>query len=376
MELKDPNLQREIIPENVFKPGSGLQKLEKLPEESQKHLRNQLREIIVQGDPWQPGDEEINFPYTPSVAASTDPSLAKQELEAWGELVDSYHQRESQIYENSSGIRAAMGSEQGSSDSQENNAGPSGQTGQGDEGSQGQQSGQENNPNQNGNEGTYSVNTPNDPDAANTAGVSQNAMEFLKGHAKGGSATGESNSEDFTMENTGDPKSMSKAGTSQNAMEFLKGTVGSEDLKGESQAGGQEALKLHAQGDGKSENTNDSQSPGGQQVEPEQKPAPVSPPASASTVPVSSAQTDEMSSVGASQNALEYLKQEADQSGETALTQPGDGQTQDTLTIQDLLNARGVGESAEPHPDPTQAKKNQAKEADKLKDGNDQDVND
>jgi len=74
MELKDANLQREIIPENVFKPGSGLQKLEKLPEESQKHLRNQLREIIVQGDPWQPGDEETEYPYTPSVAASTDVS--------------------------------------------------------------------------------------------------------------------------------------------------------------------------------------------------------------------------------------------------------------------------------------------------------------
>ncbi|MGB5487471.1 MAG: hypothetical protein WBN06_08780, partial [Lysobacterales bacterium] len=114
MELKDPNFQREIIPENVFKPGSGLQKLEKLPEESQKHLRNQLREIIVQGDPWQPGDEETEYPYTPSAEASSNPALEKQELEAWGELVDSYHDRESQIYENSSGSQAARGSEQGS----------------------------------------------------------------------------------------------------------------------------------------------------------------------------------------------------------------------------------------------------------------------
>src|SRR5210317_259422 len=44
MELKDAMRQRDIIPENIFKPGSGLQKLDKLPEESQKHLRNQLRE--------------------------------------------------------------------------------------------------------------------------------------------------------------------------------------------------------------------------------------------------------------------------------------------------------------------------------------------
>ncbi len=100
MELKDANLQREVIPENVFKPGSGLQKLEKLPEESQKHLRNELREIIVQGDPWQPGDEQGEFPYTPSAAAANNPGLEKQEREAWGELVDSYNQREAQIYEN------------------------------------------------------------------------------------------------------------------------------------------------------------------------------------------------------------------------------------------------------------------------------------
>ena len=77
MELKDPTLQREIIPENAFKPGSGLQKLDKLPEESQKHLRNQLREIIVQGDPWQPGDEETEYPYTPSEAAGHNPALEK-----------------------------------------------------------------------------------------------------------------------------------------------------------------------------------------------------------------------------------------------------------------------------------------------------------
>ncbi|MGA9573427.1 MAG: hypothetical protein WBS20_05710, partial [Lysobacterales bacterium] len=74
MELKDAKQQRGIIPETAFKPESGLHKLEKLPEESQKHLRNELREIIVQGDPWQPGDEDAEYPYVPSVAARKDPS--------------------------------------------------------------------------------------------------------------------------------------------------------------------------------------------------------------------------------------------------------------------------------------------------------------
>jgi len=59
---------RNIIPENIFKPESGSQKLDKLPEESQKHLRNQLREIIVQGNEWKPGDEETEYPYSPSAA--------------------------------------------------------------------------------------------------------------------------------------------------------------------------------------------------------------------------------------------------------------------------------------------------------------------
>ena len=154
MELKDAMRQRDIIPENIFKPGSGLQKLDKLPEESQKHLRNQLREIIVQGDPWQPGNEETEYPYTPSVAASTDPALEKQELEAWGELVDSYHDRESQIYENSSGSQAARGSEQGSSGNSQNGTGQPGSNSQNGEGGQGQQTGQEANPDQSANEGT------------------------------------------------------------------------------------------------------------------------------------------------------------------------------------------------------------------------------
>jgi hypothetical protein len=189
MELKDANRQRDIIPENVFKPGSGLQKLEKLPEESQKHLRNELREIIVNGDPWQPGDENTEYPYTHSAAATTNPALEKQEMEAWGELVGSYHEREAQIYENSSGSQAARGSEQGSSGSPESGTGATGNSGQSEEGSQGQQAGQQDNPEQRSTEGTYSLDGSNDPNANSNTGVSQNAMEYLQGLGKGGNGT-------------------------------------------------------------------------------------------------------------------------------------------------------------------------------------------
>ena len=43
MELKDARGQRNMLPEEDFKAGSCAQKLDKLPEASQKHLRNQLR---------------------------------------------------------------------------------------------------------------------------------------------------------------------------------------------------------------------------------------------------------------------------------------------------------------------------------------------
>ena len=52
MELKDGLQQRTVLPENSYQSQAGLQKLDKLPEESQKHLRNQLREIIMQRGPW------------------------------------------------------------------------------------------------------------------------------------------------------------------------------------------------------------------------------------------------------------------------------------------------------------------------------------
>jgi hypothetical protein len=437
MELKDPNLQRNIIPENVFKPGSGLQKLDKLPEESQKHLRNQLREIIVQGDPWQPGDEETEYPYTPSAAASTDPALEKQELEAWGELVDSYHERESQIYENSSGMQAARGSEQGSNNSEQNGAGSSDRQGQNGEGSQGQQAGQEGNAEQAGSEGTYSLNGSADPSANGTAGVSQNAMEFLQGLGQGANGTGErssrnpqgdggqaespalsdgqaqaqagqqGNSGQGGASNSSTPNSPressteSTAGASQNAMEFLQGNTGqsegsgdsgtassagnegqSESQGGESQAEGQQAGTQQAdaqggdqgeaqaegqqagaqgdaqdegqdngqegaqsddQGDDHADNQDGEQSQESQQAEPSETSDPTIPPASsAAATPV---EPEEESTAGASQNALEYLTGEDPRAIDSAIGEAREDQPEGTLSIQDLLNAQGIGDS-------------------------------
>jgi hypothetical protein len=107
MELKDGLQQRAPSPQDSWQSRSRLQKLDELPEDSQKHLRNQLREVIVEGGAWQPGDQDKDYPYVPSEAARENARLQRQEAEAWGELLDSYHAREAQIYANAARSQAA-----------------------------------------------------------------------------------------------------------------------------------------------------------------------------------------------------------------------------------------------------------------------------
>jgi hypothetical protein len=268
MELKETRGQRNMIPETSYKSQAGLQKLDKLPEASQKHLRNQLREIIVQGEQWQPGDEGTDYPYVPSDAASTDQSLQKQEAEAWGELVENYHQREAEIYANSSrsGAAAASASASGAG------AGAGGEQGSAGSGSgkdgDGQQANQERRAQQDGAADSYSPNVSNDPNAKSTAGISQNAMEFLQ---KSGNQTGE--------DSTGTPAGDNEPGSAQEQA--------------------QEKAQAQAQS--------------GQQSSNEQQAA-----TSESSAQNPSDEAETESTSGASQNALEYLM------GDNSQAQPGD----------------------------------------------------
>jgi len=227
MELKDQPTQNSSLPTTAFRPGT--QKLDKLPEASQKHLRNQLREIILEDGEWTPGDENKEYPYVPSEAAEQSPTLQQQEVEAWGELVGKYNEREAQIYNNASRSTSTASDKAGAPDASQTQAnaqrsgnksagesaasGNSGSdaTGTGDEkkqAGQGQQSAQASN------QGSYSPASsanPNDPNAKSTAGVSQNAMEFLMKNGSVGTQDGETDS--------ASPESTE--GISQNAMEFL-----------------------------------------------------------------------------------------------------------------------------------------------------------
>lgn len=196
MELKDRQQRRNIIPETVFKPQGSLQKIAALQEESQKHLRNQLRDIILQSEQWKPGDELQLYPYIPSASAQNSQSLQRQEAEAWDELLAGYHQREAEIYANATGSEAAMASANGQSD--QNEASDDSDKGDGDKedgnkgdgnkegGNKGKQAAEASNAGQNGaSADSYSPNSSNGAASPVTAGISQNALEFLINNGRG-----------------------------------------------------------------------------------------------------------------------------------------------------------------------------------------------
>ena len=131
MELRDRNLQRSPdLTTGSYSRSTGQQALERLPEESQKHLREQLREVIVENGPWSPEDEGTEYPYVPSEQAEKNRSLKNREESAWGEMVSEYHEREAAIHANAARTQAATAS---AGTAGQNEQGESGQAQQGQE---------------------------------------------------------------------------------------------------------------------------------------------------------------------------------------------------------------------------------------------------
>jgi len=335
MELKDERRQRNMMPETAFKPKSGVQKLDKLPEASQKHLREQLREIIVQGDPWKPGDENSEYPYTPSEAAESSQSLQKQEAEAWGELVGSYHQREAQIYGNAARSQAAAAAAGGGS-GEESGGGDGSSGGSTEQGSEGQQAGQENNSKQNSAAGSYSPDSSSDSNEKSTAGVSQNAMEFLKAQGAGGSSSTPPSDSSASGNSSQQQVSQEDA---QNALEFLNtqnasgssSTPPADSSTSESTSQQQQVSQEEAQNalEFLKENSNNDTTSNSAQT-------PASTQNSNDEVHVTQEEA---------QNALEYL------TSETQMPSGPNGDD-DTLSIDELRNAQGIfnvtGENIQP----------------------------
>lgn len=391
MELKDQNLQKSSLPTNKYQ--SGTQKLDELPESSQKHLRNQLREIISQGDAWTPGDEDKQYPYVPSEAAEGNASLKQKEAEAWQELVGEYHEREAQIHANAArsdaaGAAAKEGDLAGGSAARAGSGGGDGNDG-GNAGSQGtgkqgKQTGQEQQGTQDRNQGGYSPGAAvqqGNPNAGSTAGVSENALEFLmkngglesgkESGAAGAPSGGEAQSEmtaqtgqEITVGKTAaadtnannpaaseamqkENKSQSASGSSQSAMEYLKGNENQDRINAQDEMPAQT----------------------GQEITVGQKVATDSNAKKTATVEATQDEQQSQSAAGSSQNAMEYLtgSENQDSSDATTSASPMDPDyefevvSKGTLSIKDLSNVRGVASPTQNNSSSTLNDKSQKK---------------
>ena len=135
----------------------------------------------------------------------------------------------------------------------------------------------------------------------------------------------------------------STAGTSQNAMEFLQG-LGDQD--GDAGEGNSDASGAD---NGQGQDSSDAQAQTGQQSEGKEREitskSPTIPP------PVSAEESEAQSIEGISQNALEYLTGDDAQSGDTtsveSVTTESTTDPEATLSIKELLNAKGVDNTTE-----------------------------
>ncbi len=182
MELEDARSRDRTYVDNTYSQATELEKIDKLPEESRDNIRDQLVDIIMENGDWEPSDVLAEYPYAPTEAAESDAELMEKEQEAWDEQVEKYHEREA----------AAFGSHRGPVPGPGN---PTGQeAGQQGDGSQGEQGGEQGDGQggQSGGEGEsgsgsagtyqpYQSSSSGSEDEVSTAGVSESALDFLRG---------------------------------------------------------------------------------------------------------------------------------------------------------------------------------------------------
>jgi hypothetical protein len=159
--------------------------LDELPPASRQHIKDQLRDLIIENPQWQPGDDLTGYPYEPSAAAKTDPALEKKEREAWAEQLQKYQEREAAAYANAQGNAASSAAaaaeakgEQGSDESAGAQGGSTGQPGDAAAQAAGAHG--------SGQPGSQQSAKPwaersRPPKEISTAGVSESALSFLQG---------------------------------------------------------------------------------------------------------------------------------------------------------------------------------------------------
>ena len=190
MELEDARSRdRTYVDSTYGGQKTELEKIDKLPEESRDNIRDQLVDVIMENGEWEPKDALEEYPYAPTAAAQSDPELKEQEQEAWDEQIEKYHEREAAAFgayrgpvpgpgnpTGQEGGEQGEGSQQGQQGG-EQGSGQGGQDGSGDGESGDGESGD-------GTEGTYQPyqsSSNGSEDEASTAGVSESALDFLRG---------------------------------------------------------------------------------------------------------------------------------------------------------------------------------------------------
>ena len=251
MELEDARRQDPSYTDPIDSYKKDLEKIDKLPEESRENIRDQLVDVIVKNGEWEPSDVLDEYPYEPTEAARGDPVLMEQEQEAWEEQIEKYHEREAAAFGAYRGPVPGPGNPDGQQGGQAGSQGAqSGQQGQGS--GQGQGQGQGAGQGGAGSPGTYEYqsNRSGSEDEVSTDGVSESALDFLKGRQGQGSASGQQASAGSQQGQSGEPQAPvpgapqatsddvpSTDGALQSAAEWAAQQSGSEQNPDTGQAG-------------------------------------------------------------------------------------------------------------------------------------------
>ncbi len=180
MELEGARDQ-ETFSNTSYSSQAKQQKIDKLPKESQKNIRDQITDVIIESDEWEPSDVLKEYPYEATEAARKDPELREQEEEAWAEQVEKYHEREAAAFGATRPPMPGSGQQQAGTGS--NGEGQQqGEQGSGNEGAS--QDGGQASEDGSGSAGSYEPyqsRSQSDDDEMSTAGVSESALDFIRG---------------------------------------------------------------------------------------------------------------------------------------------------------------------------------------------------
>jgi hypothetical protein len=297
MELKDDRIKRSDLPLAAYEAPTDPQRLGTLPEASQKHLRNLLREVILENGQWTPEVAKAEHPYVPSEAAVKDPQLRRREASAWDELLEKYNEREAENYARNQAARSAQ---------QGRDKGKGEKAGGGKEGQQAASAskaaaGSEQRERRDG----YAP-ADSDDDADSTAGVSESALEFLRRNHSGALSGATSRGEGGQRQSAASQAQSAQAASTQSAPQSAASQSQNE------QAASQQASAQQNQSASQQASAQQSQS------------------------------ASQQASAQQSQDGDKDNDSEKSEHEKTKKTVEFEVQSKDTLSVKDLVNARGV----------------------------------